>query len=348
MGGREAIRGFAVQTLICLLDALETDDKWIAVTIEPDSDHDKVDLLWDYKDRKKAVQVKSSQNPIGRGEVARWCAQLKKEHGADSYELRLAGPISAGTLRGQNYDGVLVPPPSSIIVRDLMEQAVTKLDRYLVGSGIDAVPLPVRMSLVDICAAKLILGSVTGTKVERAAFHGWLLHWITAAYPEALSSRLSANCEVLWGSLEFSTPQAGTTAFKLSAPLSVYNAGRAIAIVEWFLILVQSNTRRMIYRASSVGEKGKNIPFSAFAVGAGQVHNIMVSFAPVVKEKFETTFWPLGNYEIELIVKYSSDQTPRSVNKANVEVTGDHMALVSRTGAISTMISTLDGYLDGL
>lgn len=46
MGGREAIRGFAVQTLICLLDSLWANGQWTAVTLEPDSDNDKVDILW--------------------------------------------------------------------------------------------------------------------------------------------------------------------------------------------------------------------------------------------------------------------------------------------------------------
>ncbi|CAO3356409.1 hypothetical protein [Azospirillum palustre] len=348
MGGREAIRGFAVQTLICLLDALAVDADWIAVTIEPVSANDKVDLLWEYKDRKKAVQVKSSKNPIGRADLKSWCKELKAAREADSYEIRLAGPVSAGVLDGNEFDGVTVPTPTSIVLFDLMEQAITKLDRYLIDSGIESVPLAVRTSLVDICAAKLIIGSSTGTRVERAAFNGWLLHWIATAYPEALAARLSANCEVLWGSLDIMSPPDGNKSFELALPLSVYNVGGGAAVVEWFIIHVRSGMRRMLYHPSGFRQDGRVRPFSEFAVGPGQVCEREVVLSPLNKAGFEVDAWPIGDHELELFVKFSADETPKVVKKATVSITGDHMSLLSHKNTITARISTLDTYLDTL
>lgn len=348
MGGREAIRGFAIQTLICLLDALAVDAEWVAVTIEPDSTNDKVDLLWEYKGRKKAVQVKSSKNPIGKADVSIWCKDLKASREADSYELRLAGPVYAGVLNGADFDGVIVPTPTSIVLFDLTEQAITKLDRYLVDSGIESVPLAVRTSLVDICAAKLIIGSSTGTRVERDAFNGWLLHWIATAYPEALAARLSANCEVLWGSLDIMSPPAGCKSFELALPLTVYNVGGGAAIVEWFIVHVRLGMRRMLYRPSGFRQDGKVRPFSEFAVGPGQVCEREVVLSPLDKAGFEVDAWPVGEHELELFVKFSADETPRAVKKATVRITGDHMSLLSSKSTITANISTLDTYLDTL
>ena len=60
-GGQSAIRGFLVQTLIALLEALKDKPPWTSVTLEPNLTSDKVDILWAYRDgSKKAVQVKSS------------------------------------------------------------------------------------------------------------------------------------------------------------------------------------------------------------------------------------------------------------------------------------------------
>ena len=68
-GGQAAIRGYLVQTLIALLDALDDKKSWQSVTLEPNIESDKVDILLKNSAVAKAVQVKSSQNPFSRGDV---------------------------------------------------------------------------------------------------------------------------------------------------------------------------------------------------------------------------------------------------------------------------------------
>ena len=46
MSGQAGARGYLLQALVCLLDSLEPDENWVSVTIEPNEESDKVDILW--------------------------------------------------------------------------------------------------------------------------------------------------------------------------------------------------------------------------------------------------------------------------------------------------------------
>jgi hypothetical protein len=48
MGGNAGIRGHLIQTIICVLDALEKDSEWISVTLEQLDGSEKVDIKWKY------------------------------------------------------------------------------------------------------------------------------------------------------------------------------------------------------------------------------------------------------------------------------------------------------------
>ena len=83
-----------IQTLIALLDALAKDRPWEYVRLEPpDPELEKIDLLWEQATGTRAVQVKSSQNQIGKADAERWAGELEAHHGgADELELVLVGP----------------------------------------------------------------------------------------------------------------------------------------------------------------------------------------------------------------------------------------------------------------
>ena len=348
MGGREAIRGFAIQTLVALLDAVAIDQNWTAVTIEPDSSNDKVDIRWRYPDKVRVVQVKSSKNVIGTAEVKKWADDLKEAGRADCFELKLAGPVVKDLFKTNTFNGVLVPTPSSISLFDLIEQAVTKLDKYLSSKGIDTVPVGIREELVNICAARLLNGSSTGEEVSRESFDGWLLHWITTSYPQALATRLDSNCEILWGSFNILPPVPGSRAFALELPLTVFNIGKGAAIIEWLVVQVASGCRRMIYAPDKMTIHRKDRVFSKFIVGPNQSLDVDIRLAPRMKAGFSLEAWPLGETTLEIFVKYSGVQSPRSVGKTSVTITGDHMNLLNGSGVITCTVSTLEDYLDSL
>ena len=46
MGGKAALKGFLLQTIISLLDALESKNEWTLLSLEPDIESEKVDIKW--------------------------------------------------------------------------------------------------------------------------------------------------------------------------------------------------------------------------------------------------------------------------------------------------------------
>ncbi|HFI2159476.1 TPA: hypothetical protein ACIDX1_000088 [Pseudomonas aeruginosa] len=358
MGGREAIRGFSIQTLICLLDSLDSkNESWEAVTIEPDSFKDKVDILWEFPGgRRRLQQIKSSKNQIGLADVVPWCDELKGSGKADSYQLMLAGPIAASVLSGAPFNGVEVPLPVSLDTLALIEQAVTKLDRYLASRKISLLSVEIRESLIYLISARLLDGAIHGVRLVRDQFDGWILQWITSAYPEAIEQRLSVECSVLWSSLEISSPmEVSKRAFEILLPLTVVNGGASIAVVEWFLIKVLAQGRVMLYRPVSVApEAGSGTltrrmvgtPFGEFAICPNSAVRRELMFIPIEREGYTVDEWPHGRHELELFVKYSGQSMPRSVKKVSIEVAIDESSVLGTDGVRHISISNLESFLD--
>ena len=97
-GGPAAIRGFLCQTLIALLEAID-DPTWNSVTLEPDDESEKVDILWKFPNLSKAVQVKVSQIPFTTKKIKDWSDGLVRSMKADLYELRLVGIFAPSIAR---------------------------------------------------------------------------------------------------------------------------------------------------------------------------------------------------------------------------------------------------------
>ncbi|MEX3938185.1 hypothetical protein AB4Y44_01250 [Paraburkholderia sp. BR10937] len=358
MGGREAIRGFAVQALICLLDSLQLENSsWKVVVIEPDSSNDKVDIRWEYSDGKIRVQqIKSSKNQIGRGDVVSWCKELEASGPADSYQLILAGPIAAAVLDDAPFGQVEVPVPKSMDTLALIEQAITKVDRYLSAKGIAPLSLPIRESLIYIVTARLLDGAVRGHRLSRDEFDGWLLRWIAAAYPEAVEQRMSANCAVLWSSVEFASPATiSQRAFELNLPLTVINGGASTAVVEFFLLRVCSSNREMRYRPALVlpdvggqfrERRSQGRPFGEFAVPPQSSIQMCVLFTPIDGVAYKTDEWPREKHHIELYVKYGAQRAMASVKRAPVQIGIEETSVLGTNNSRQVALSAMDAYLD--
>lgn len=108
-GGQIAIKGFVVQALAALLEALESDD-WVTFTVEPVSKHEdfqKVDVLFTWKSgRRIAIQVKTSVNNISVPIAEKWAAELKASVKADEYRLELYAPAAGGLTQLPAIGGV--------------------------------------------------------------------------------------------------------------------------------------------------------------------------------------------------------------------------------------------------
>jgi hypothetical protein len=108
MGGQEGSRGYLIQTIVCLLESLR-DPSWDSVSLEPDEPSQKVDMLWTSTALRKAVQVKSSINQIGKADAVAWASELKSRTTADTFELILVGPCSQSVAEMADQDGVSIP-----------------------------------------------------------------------------------------------------------------------------------------------------------------------------------------------------------------------------------------------
>ncbi|WP_159673591.1 hypothetical protein [Andreprevotia sp. IGB-42] len=316
-----------------------------------------MDIKWEYADGSTcAQQVKSSKNQIGKGDVVAWCKELKESHAADKYQLMLAGPIAAAVLDDSPFDDVEVPTPTSVDTLALLDQAITKVDRYLTAQSIAPIPLPLRESLVYELVARMLQASIHGKCMSRAEFDGWLLSGITAAYPHAVSQRLTANCEVLWSVLEIAAPvRASDRAFELILPLTVINGGASTAVVEMFLLRVWSTTREMRYRPDSIvperAEKEYDTrlrlgrPFGDFAIPPQSSVEQVVMFAPIQQPGYEVGEWQLGDYQIELFVKYAAHSALRSVKKTTITIRENEFSVLTSNQTRFITVSNLDEYL---
>lgn len=323
MGGREAIRGFAVQTLLAVLDALDPKKSdWISVTIEPDSSNEKVDIIWQDQHRKRAQQVKSSQNQMGKAEVQAWCKDLADSKDADDYEMLLAGPIAQGVVDDQPFHGVRVPTPRALDILALAEQASNRLDGYLTRKRFPAVPYAVRADVINLLGKKIIDGSIHGLEHKRDEFDGMILQWILAAYPQAIEQKLAANCEVLWDLVELHPPkQASNRAFNIKTPISVVNAGLGVAIIEWLVIKVSGPDGERRYEPEHTAE---------FAVLPQGKEAFTLELSPTRQAGFQAGEWPLGSYEFSLYLKMR-DVPPRLVKKLDLQIDEEHRAVLSGT-----------------
>jgi hypothetical protein len=339
MGGREAIRGFSIQTLVVVLESLEdAASQWIAVTLEPDSSNDKVDILWEFQDRRRAQQVKSSQNQISKASVETWAKALKASQSANEYEVVLAGPVAQAVIDDAPFDGVEVPLPLALDTLALLERAVTKVDRYLTAKNIMPVPLSVREILVSLVAAQLTEGAIKGRRFTREEFDGWLLRWITSAYPQAIANKLSANCEILWSEVVLGAlPRAADRAFQLVLPLSFVNGGPGVVVVQWLLLKVFAGDVLMRYEPIAF-EEDSDRPisrtsrgFGEFAVLPNSAREICLTFVPTSESGYSVGLWPLGEHKLSLYVKYAGLAEPRLVRDVSVTITEDHRAALSGT-----------------
>lgn len=106
-GGAYGLRGYLLQTLVCLFETFDND--WISFSLEPNINANKVDIIWTYENKGvKVVQVKSSKNNIGLDQIKTWANELKKDITANEYELYLIGSFSQKTLQHSKLSGVSI------------------------------------------------------------------------------------------------------------------------------------------------------------------------------------------------------------------------------------------------
>lgn len=181
MGGNAGIRGYLIQTIICVLDALDSDNQWSEVTLEPLDESEKVDIKWVYPDKVKVCQVKSSENIIRYSKAKSWCEELiGNTPDVNEYELIIVGHPEEKLIKCDSIDQVAISKVQSLDTDSLIDIASTKIDAYYEKRGKSKMSSKVREILVKTLTMHFGTNSITGKEVSRENFDKQLLDWISA------------------------------------------------------------------------------------------------------------------------------------------------------------------------
>jgi hypothetical protein len=182
MGGRDTTRGIFLQALVGVLGALQNDNVWASLALEPDLEAEKVDIIWHYPNGDKVVQVKSSQNQINVPDAKKWTKELVSSYDAKNYELILIGPCSDGLSKRQTYENVAVPSPKPLDIQCLLGYTAHCLAAYLENQEKSAGEALTRENVVLSLIGKLQEDSIQGQVITRDDFENLLNRWVQDAF----------------------------------------------------------------------------------------------------------------------------------------------------------------------
>ncbi len=181
MNGQYAIKGYLLQSLVALLDSFET--IWETVCVEPNDESEKVDIKWTYSNGSiKAVQVKSSKNPIILSHAKKWANDLfEKTPNADKYELTLVGYVEPKlrTLPNNMINNVLVVN-KDLSIDEFETIIIGKINSFFEKKGKSVVSPKLGQLFVRALNTQILQDSVIGKIVERSEFENNLLDSLQA------------------------------------------------------------------------------------------------------------------------------------------------------------------------
>jgi len=179
MGGRASLRGYLIQTIIAVLDSLENDD-WQSVCIEPEEEHEKVDIKWTFEDGSKSVyQVKSSQNPISLPAAKGWCSDLfQSTQDAKEYTLFLVGHLADNLYSQKQINGVEIKN-KELNIESLNAEALILIEKFYSKRGKDKISIEIKDLLINNLLLEFEKSSIVGKELKKEDFDSQLLKWIS-------------------------------------------------------------------------------------------------------------------------------------------------------------------------
>lgn len=208
MGGQEGVRGYLLQAIIATLDSLNKED-WLTVSIEPNSENDKVDIVWTEKDKAEVVyQVKSSINNFEKAEILSWILELVNDSiKAKEFKVVLIGNCSSSTKKFFNNfidnateENLEIKFHPLIAFKDKITVEIRTFDLDTFDSAINSKVhkflskknLKLDFSTVELIAnglkVQFLRFSTHGRKMSREDFTSQLLKWIEYNYPSYITN----------------------------------------------------------------------------------------------------------------------------------------------------------------
>ncbi|NMC06537.1 MAG: hypothetical protein GYA24_15075 [Candidatus Lokiarchaeota archaeon] len=176
-GGASGLRGYLLQAMKALLGMLDSDQDWIALSLEPDpAKFEKIDIIWHYDDpsRDKHVQIKHSKNPVTSSIIKKWIADINKKHGdLVNKGLSIIGTFDKDAMElvkiGQ-VDGVRIDPPIPLDESLIINACISMLQQYLESRGISSIPHTQLATIVNSKITDIELLSTKQKRLARARF----------------------------------------------------------------------------------------------------------------------------------------------------------------------------------
>jgi len=188
-----AIRGFLVQTLVALLDILQSDTPFSEITLEPDIGNQQFDFLWKDGHGAHATQVKSTVNSFSAAEVKRWAARLESASTNEHCRLILVGRVSP-KISSLKRIGTVEIETRDLNLSNLVEQAAHRLARFLESEDKGEGTASERVMIIHALTSKLEHLSIRSTPLSRTMLVRLLTEWICSvpkSEPKINVSRIS-------------------------------------------------------------------------------------------------------------------------------------------------------------
>lgn len=206
MGGREGGRGYLYQSIATLLSSLNNDD-WDFVQVEADTENDKVDILWEYKNNESmAVQVKSSQNNISKSQILSWLSELANDASeATTIQLLLIGNVSDETSRFiskinkldqqkkedmdyQELSSIETSSKLEVVIQNFQMDSLEASMNWAMNNFLFKLGHPVSLKVVEQITGALVYQftkfSTQGKKISRKLYVEQIEEWVYFNYPE--------------------------------------------------------------------------------------------------------------------------------------------------------------------
>lgn len=212
MGAQESLRGYIIQTIVAILESLQTE--WENICIEPDTENEKVDIIWtDSNSNEKIYQVKSSINDFGKPEIQNYLLDLQKENqNAVSFRVILVGNASSITKDfyknigkkeladfGENYKSLYQIRDKikvefyNLDINTLKGAIISNIDRFLSLKNVKTDYFTKELIYSGLMS-QFMYFSTSGKKISRAKFENELLNWVNHNYSKNISK---SNSELL-------------------------------------------------------------------------------------------------------------------------------------------------------
>jgi len=96
MSGQNAIKGYLFQSMIAVLNSFDKD--WDEICVEPNTELDKIDIVWSGNQFSEVCQVKSSINNFSKNDILKWIEYLRLDNpNANKYIVCLIGSSDNAT-----------------------------------------------------------------------------------------------------------------------------------------------------------------------------------------------------------------------------------------------------------